>query len=251
MIKRYTAILLAVCAFTAAASAQLKPKTKAEYDALNKMFSATNLDERIAAGEEIIAGFANTDFKSVVLFTIADAYSRKNDDAKTIVYGERALEADPKDYQASLLLATVIARKIRENDLDKDERLAQAEKYAKQAMDIIPTAPKPNAQMTDDQWAESKKDLMADGSQALGMVAMVRKKYDEAVTDFKASVEGAKTPDPAAMVRLAQAENKAGKYDDAIAMAEKVMAIPDVNPSIKQFAQAEKVRAFQGKQTAK
>jgi tetratricopeptide (TPR) repeat protein len=105
-----------------------------------------------------------------------------------------------------------------------------------------------NAQVTDEQWADMKKDLMGDAHQALGMVAMVRKKYDDAVTEFKAAVEGPKTPDPAAMVRLAQAENKAGKYDDAIAMAEKVMAIPDVNPSIKQFAQAEKVRAAMGKQ---
>jgi hypothetical protein len=49
---------------------------------------------------------------------------------------------------------------------------------------------------------------------------------------------------------LAQADNKAGKYDDAIANADKVMAMPNLAPAFKQFAQAEKVRAFQNKQAA-
>jgi tetratricopeptide (TPR) repeat protein len=225
-----------------------KPKTKAEFDALNAMFGATDPDARIKAGEDVIANFANTEFKSIVFFTIADAYGKKNDDVKMIVYGERALEADPNNFQASLLLSQGIARKVRDNDLDKDERLNQAEKYANQALASISSAQKMNAQMTDEQWADAKKDLTADAHQALGMVAMGRKKYDVAVTEYKAAVDGAHTPDPVAMVRLAQADNKAGKSDDAIAMADKVMAIPDVNPSVKQFAQAEKVRALQAKQ---
>jgi tetratricopeptide (TPR) repeat protein len=227
-----------------------RPKTKAEYDALNKMFTATTPDARIEAGEEIITNFEKTEFKSIVFYTIADAYAKKNDSVKMIVYGERALEADPTNYQASLLLANGIARGVRENDLDRDERLNQAEKYANQALAAIPTAPKMNTSLTDQEWADAKKDLAADGHTALGMVAMGRKKYDVAVTEFTQAITGAHAPDPVAMVRLAQADNKVGKYDDAIANAEKVMAMPDIPASIKQVAQAEKVRAFSAKQAA-
>jgi tetratricopeptide (TPR) repeat protein len=256
MTKRTFAAALGLAALAGALCAQDKqpagprPKTKAEYDALNKMFTATDPDAKIAAGEEVIENFEKTEFKSIVFFMIADAYSKKKDDVKTIVYGERALEADPKNYQAALLLAQTIAVKVRENDLDRDERLNQAEKYAKLALDVVPGAPKMNASMTDEQWADSKKDLMADAHQYLGIIAMDRKKYDVAVAEYSEAVNSAHTPDPAAIVRLAQADNKAGKYDDAIANADKVMAMPNLAPAFKQFAQAEKVRAFQSKQAA-
>jgi tetratricopeptide (TPR) repeat protein len=250
MTKRSFATALALLALSLDLSAQLKPKTKGEYDALNKMFSATTPDDRIAAGEEVIANFEKTEFKSIVFFTIAQAYVAKKDEVKALVYGERALEADPKSYQAALMMAQLIAVKVRENDLDKEERYKDAEKYANQALANIPAATKPNATLTDAQWEDEKKNLMADAHQYLGIVAMGRKKYDVAVTEFSAAVDGAHDPDPAAIVRLAAAQNKVGKYDEAIANADKVMAIPNVAPSIKQFAQAEKVRAFTAKQAA-
>jgi tetratricopeptide (TPR) repeat protein len=250
MTKRSFATALALLALSMDLSAQLKPKTKAEYDALNKMFSATTPDDKIAAGEEVIANFEKTEFKSVVFFTIAQAYVAKKDDVKAIVYGERALEADPKSFQAALMMAQLISVKVRENDLDKEERFKDAEKYANQAIANIPAATKPNASLTDAQWEDEKKNLTADAHQYLGIVAMGRKKYDVAVTEFSAAVDGAHDPDPAAIVRLAAAQNKIGKYDEAIANADKVMAIANVAPSIKQFAQAEKVRAFTAKQAA-
>ncbi len=227
-----------------------RPKTKAEYDALSKMLAATDPDTRIAAGEDVITNFEKTEFKSFVFYNIAEAYVTKKDDVKAIVYGERALEADPKNFDASLLLARTIASKVRDTDLDRDERLATAEKYSKQALENIPTAAKLNANMTDEQWADAKKDLMAEAHQWLGVIAMDRKQYDVAVTEYGEAVNGAHTPDPAAMVRLAQAYNKVKKYDEAIALTEKVMAIPNLNPTIKQFAQAERVRAFTAKQAA-
>ena len=230
-----------------ALNAQMKPKSQAELTALQAMFNATDVDARIKAGDDILLNFANTDFKPLVLVTIADAYNRKGDNAKMTVYAERAIEADPKNYQAMLMLAQGIASKVRENDLDKDARLTQAEKYANDAIAALKDAPKMNAGMTDDQWNASKKDYIADAHQALGMIATVRKKNDVAVTEYKLAVTGATNPDPAASVRLGQALNKAGQYDEAIAVLDKVMAQPDVNPQIKQFAQAERVRAIQAK----
>lgn len=242
---------LLTLASAALTMAQPRPKSQAEVTALQAMFNATDNDTRIKAGQDVLANFANTDFKSIVLFTIADAYNRKNDTPKMVAYGEQALDADPKNYQAMLLLAQGIAAHVGPDDLDRDKRLAEAEKYANQALAMIPTAPKMNAGMTDDQWNAAKKDYTADARQALGIIAMGRKKYDVAITEFTAAIDAAATPDPATRVRLGQAYNKAGKYDEAIAVLDKVMAAPDVNPAVKQFAQAERVRAVQAKGAAK
>ena len=248
--KKTAFAALLVVAVSAALFGQ-KPKSQAEITALNAMITAQTPDDRIKAGEDVLTNFANTEFKAMVLYTIADAYNRKGDSVKMMVYAERCLEADPKNYQSMLMLAQGIAARVRENDLDKDEQLKKAEKYANDAMAAIQSAAKPNANVTDDQWAAAKKDYTADAHQALGMVATARKKNDVAITEFKAAVDSAAAPDPAASVRLAQAYNRAAKYDEAIAVLDKVMADTNVNPSVKQFAQAERVRAIQGKGAAK
>ncbi len=49
------------------------------------------------------------------------------------------------------------------------------------------------------------------------------------------------------MIRLGAADNQAGKYADAIAVLDKVLAMPDLNPQYKTVAQNEKATAAKGK----
>jgi tetratricopeptide (TPR) repeat protein len=101
--------------------------------------------------------------------------------------------------------------------------------------------------MTDDQWNSAKKDYVARAHQALGLSAMIRKKWDVSIAEFKTAIESSDKPDPATQVRLASAYDAAGKYDEALAILDKLMAQTDLHPSIRQYAQAERVRAMQGK----
>src|SRR5437879_5256100 len=110
-------------------------------------------------------------------------------------------------------------------------------------MEIVKDAPKPNPQITDDQWNEAKKQYTAQGHEALGYAAMARKNYDVAISEMKLALADA--PDPVTMVRLAAVYDQTNKPDDALALLDKVMAMQDLHPSIKQYAQAEKVRATQ------
>ena len=212
------------------------------------MAGCASADERIAAAQNVLAKFADTEFKPLMLLTIAQSYQAKGDSDNTIVYAERVLkEGDPKNYEALLLLAESYAQRTREFDLDKEDKLAKADKYANDALEALKTAQKPNPQIPDDQWNSIKKDLVARGHQALGLSAMVRKKYDVAIAEFKTAVDGSDKPEPATQVRLASAYDAAGKYDDALPILDKLMAQPDLHPAIRQFAQAERVRAMQGK----
>lgn len=226
----------------------LQPKSKGELEALQAAFGAQDPDTKIKAAEACLVKYADTQFKSILLLMIAQSYQQKGDGDNAIIYAERVLkEGDPGNYQAKLMLAELIAQRTKEFDLDKDEKLGQVEKYANGAMEDLKTAAKPNPQITDDQWNAAKKDMTSQAHQALGMAAMLRKKYDVAITEFKTAVEAASTPDAATQVRLATALEATGKYDDAIAILDKVMAAPDVHPAVKQYAQAERVRAMQAK----
>ena len=227
------------------------PKSKGEQEALVAMFNAQGKpDDEIAAAEALLTKYADTDFKDTALFFEATAYQQKNDVEKAQLFAERALAANPKNFQASLMLSEMIAQHTRENDLDKEEKLAKAEKYGNDTIATLNAAAKPNPQITDQQWDEAKKDLIARTHDALGMAALVRKKYDVAINEFKMSVEGAAHPEPAYEVRLATAYNAAGKYDDAIATADKVMAEAETPTQIKQVAQSIRAGATVAKQKA-
>jgi hypothetical protein len=153
-----------------------------------------------------------------------------------VVYAERTLEADPKNFQVMLMLASGIAQRTREHDLDREEKLGRAEKLANQAIEISKTATKPNPQLSDADWESAKKDVAAQGYEALGQIAMVRKKTDVAAQNWKTALDTAANPDPGTMVRLANAYNQMNKPDEAIAVLDKLNTLPDVHPQIKAAA---------------
>ncbi len=235
----------------AAVQKQPRPKSQKEAEAVMAIFNATDPDARIKAAEELITKYADTEFKALALQLAAVSCQQKNDFEKMAIYAERTLEADPKNYMAMLMLASGIAQRTREFDLDREEKLTRSEKYARDAQALIKTSPKPRPDITDEQWESAKKDFYAQAHESLALGAMVRKKYDVAIEEFKTAISISSTPDPATMVRLGAAYNLAGKHDDAIAVLDKVMTMADVHPQIKQFAQAEKVRAVQAKGGAK
>jgi tetratricopeptide (TPR) repeat protein len=223
----------------AAAQTGPSPKSPEELKALQALFGAAGKpDEIIAAAENVLDKFPKTDFKDTVLFMEADAYRQKGDKEKMQIYAERTLETNPKQFQADLMLAESIVQSTREHDLDRDEKLTKADKYANDAIAVITVAAKPNPQLTDAQWEEFRKDLIAQAHDALGMSALDAKKFDKAIAELKLAAEGAAHPEPAYSVRLASAYQGAGKYDEAIATAEKVMNDPTNPPQIKSVAQA-------------
>ena len=218
---------------------QPAPKSKSEVEALQALQAAAgDPDKSIAAAENLITKFADTEFKAIALYIEADAYQRKGDWDHMLIYAERVLEASPGDFRAMLMLANYYATRTRENDLDREEKLGKAEKYANQVIENMKTAPKPNPQITDEQWADARKDTTAEGYNAIGLANLTRKKYDVAAANFKSAVDANSQPEPAYMVREASALQSAGKNDEAIALCDKVTAIPNLHPQIKTVAAA-------------
>ena len=228
--------------FTSPVAKQPAFKSKEEQDAAILMFQAMqapDADARIKTCDSFLQKFPDSEFKPVTLYFLTLSYQNKNDYEKTLTYGEATLKADPGNYQTMLLLAQLVAARTRENDLDKEEKLKTAEKYANQALEALKTAPRPNPNVGDAQWELAKQDLTAQAYAAYALIALAQKKIDVAIEQFQKSLATSPEPDPSTMVRLANAQAQVGKYDEAIATLEKVSAMPDVHPSVKQIAQKE------------
>lgn len=230
--------------------AQQNQPSPDELKALQAIVNATTVEARVAAVDSFVKSFPKSEYRPVALTMAAEAYEVGGNVTKAIIYYQQVLEVSPKDYNAMLMLAAETARTTREFDLDKEEKLTKAEKYAKDGMALIPSAAKPNPQLTEEQWTNMKKDDQARGHEALGLIAMARKKYDAAASEFKTATETASEVQPATFIRMGGAYTDAGKPDQAIAALDKVLAMPNLPDQIKQIAQSEKARAEKAK-TAK
>jgi tetratricopeptide (TPR) repeat protein len=213
-------------------------KSQGESDAVIALMTqaqGSNWDGVIKAADDLVTKYSDTSFKEIALYLEATAYRQKRDNEKAQIYCERVLDMNPKHYNAALMLGEILAITTRENDLDKEEKLTRAEKLLNDSIANVQAAPKPNPQLTDAQWDEGKKQIAAEAHNDLGLVALTRKKYDGAVTEFRTAQE--MDPQPAFQVRLASALQSSGKNDDAIAICDKLLADPNLHPQIKAVAE--------------
>lgn len=216
------------------------PKSAAENNAIIALFKEQDPDKQIKDAEDILTTYPDTDYKAQMLLIEAQAYNAKRDYPKAIAVGEQSLEADPSNYESLLLLADIYSRTAKPTDLNLNDNLTKAEKYAKDALADIDKAQKPKAELPDAQWAEIKTGQQAQAYLALGFIAVLRKKFDDAKTDFTKSVS--LYPDPLTMLYIGRAYGNVKQYDDAMGWDDKALASPNVPDPIKNYANNDKTR---------
>ncbi len=173
---------------------------------------------------------------------LAQAYHYKNDDPKAISIGEQSLEGDPNSYEALLLMSEIYSRSTRTTDLDKDDRLAKADKYANQALDLIPKAVKPSANISDADWAQAQGAEKQRAYLSMGYASIVAGKPTDADASFQKAFD-IFSPDPIELIRIGRAYAQGAKnYDEAIKWDDKAVTIPCAPDQIKGLATQDKTR---------
>jgi tetratricopeptide (TPR) repeat protein len=214
-----------------------RPKSPDELKALQAWqaaLQANDADAIIKAVDDIVTRFPNTDFKSMVLETEAEAYKQKADWAKAQIYADMALTANPQSFQAALMLADIPAKHTGEHDLDKEESLTKAEGYAHKAIELVTAQAKP-PQFSDEQWSDYQKQIVGQAQDDLGLISGNRKNWDSAIAAFKTAI--AATAEPAYKVHLANALMQNGKLDDALGVCDQILTEPKLHPQIKAASQ--------------
>lgn len=219
-----------------------QPKSQKERDALMKVQTAAqsnNADQELQAIDYVLENFDNTDYKVMLLTMGMEAAQAKGDAAKSSVYADRLIEADPNNIAARVLQAESIAQRTRENDLDKEQSLKRVDELASKGLDLLKNTTAPPQGMNDQQWADQKKQLTSEAHDAMGQAADLRKNYPEAIKHYQEALEAQPT-NSVATARLAKAYVGSKQYDEAIATADKVAAMADAPAVVKQFAQQQK-----------
>ncbi|MGA2185659.1 MAG: tetratricopeptide repeat protein [Bryobacteraceae bacterium] len=250
--RKTTAILAALTGIVLLAGAAWgqnapRPKSQKELDGLKAIDASPSIDVKLQKIDDFLAAFADSDYRLILLDTAVGMTADKNDYPLAMAWGQRDLDVNPNSYIAMLSLATVTAANTKEFDLDKDQKLAQADKWANGALDALKTAPRP-FHIPEEKWPDAKKFYQSSCHQALGLIAMARKKFDAAAAEFQTAFDI--LPEANYMVRVGDANVKAGKYDNAIAAFNKVLAMPGLTPVVKQITENKKRDALRRKGVA-
>ena len=257
---RYSRILALVAALSVAAgmlAAQSasptppKPKGKKEVEAVRAMYAAQNPDEQIAKAQDFINKFADSDFRGSAFYVMAAASDLKRDLDNVVVYGEQAIKADPMNFGSMALMSKAIAQSTKKFDLDKADKLARADKLAKDAIELSKKAPKPNPELTDEQWTAAVKDIVEPAYEGLAFESLAKEDYAGCAENFKLAVANMSQLEPALLVRAGHCSLMAKKYDDAIASFDQAINAPNSVDVIKKVATQEKMQAVQAKSANK
>lgn len=201
-------------------------KTAEEGTAYQAVVSNPDLAAAEAAAKDFEAKYPQSELSNVVYQRLMYRYQQANNAEKTVEMGRKALQSDGDNPMVLVNVATVLAERTRETDLDRDQRLAEAMKDAQHTLDgmgnWLATAPG----ITDAQANGIKPVLASMAQAAMGLVETTRKNPAEAEKHYQASVElNPAQPDPLNWLRLALARDQQKKYTDALTAANRAVEL--------------------------
>jgi tetratricopeptide (TPR) repeat protein len=206
------------------------PPVNPEEDAAFKAFDAmplTDGDKRIKAGEEFVQKYPQSRYLPPVYSVLVKLYLQANEIQKMQDVGEKDVALAPNDVQTLAILGQTLPRAWNPKMPNAAAQLDKAEKFAKSAIELTPTIPKPDG-LTDEKFATAKNQTLAMAHGGLGLVYFRRGKYAEAIPEFEesAKVDPDPQPDPVIYYVLGIAEEKTSHFDGAVAAFTKCASIP-------------------------
>jgi tetratricopeptide (TPR) repeat protein len=222
---------------------QPQAKTQEEYKAFQEAYAVTDPAAAEKAADDFAAKYKNSELRGLLYQRSMSLYQNANNAEKTVEAGRKTLQADSTNPIALVMVATVLAERTRDSDLDRDQRLAEATADAQKALQNIdtgllipPGTPQPQVDGT-------KKILTSMAWAALGTVDAARNNYASAETNLRKAVElNTVQPDAVTWLRLSVVLDHEKKYGDAMAAANKALELSPPGSPQATLAQQERDR---------
>lgn len=204
-------------------------KTQPEFDAYKAAVTSATPETTEKAADDFATKFPESEIRILIYKQAMRGYQNANNVDKTIDMGRKCLTFDPDDPEALVDVAQAIAEKTRSTDLDKDQKYAEAQKYAEKALQTVDTDLMANPGTPQEQIDQAKASLRSAAYSVLGTISYnkdTKADYATAEGYLRKSIDALPSqPDPVAMLRLSIALDKQDRYTDALAEINKVVAI--------------------------
>ncbi len=219
-----------------------QPKTQAEYDAYKAAAALTAPAQLEAAATDFAQRFPDSELRSILFQQAMGLYQQANNPGKTLEMARDALKYDPGNAVALLTAAQVLAERTHDSDLDRDDRLAEANADARSALQNAgEIAPPTN--LTPEQFAAALAEIRGTAHEVLATVAFKKQDYATAIQEYNiAASEEKEHTDAVVWLRLSVAHDKAGDYATAAGIIQRAIAASEPGSQIRQLAEQEQSR---------
>lgn len=157
----------------------------------------------------------------------ANAYQQKGDYEHVVEYGDKSLKLKGDNLLTLIIMASMLPQPqlMKGGEGDKEKKLAQAESYANEALQLIDRLPKqPNE--TDQDLQKRKAQIAREPHSALGLVHLQRSgmglqgpdkdELAKAEQEYQMAVSLGDRPNPQDYYRLGEAREQERKWDGAV-----------------------------------
>jgi tetratricopeptide (TPR) repeat protein len=222
-------------------------KTKPEYDAYNAAVATQSDPVAFAkAADDFAAKFPDSELRILLFKTSMRAAQNANNAEQMSAAAEKVLKIDPDDPEALVGAAEVIAEHTRDTDLDKDQRWAEAQKYALRATETIDTDIAIPAGTPQEKIDAYKGFVRSSAYSVLGTIYFSQEKYPDAENYFRKSIDALPSqPDSVVVLRLAIALDKQNKYPEALKEANRAVELTQESTAAGKLARQERDRLVQ------
>jgi tetratricopeptide (TPR) repeat protein len=226
---------------------------KAEEAAYKNVLAAQGGDPsaEIPVGEDFITKFPTSRYVNGVYGMLTTAYYSTGNTDKMFAAGAKALELNPDNVDVLALLAMAIPRRMKPAQPDFNDQIKNAEKYARHAIELMPSLPKPPT-VDDATFEKAKNDKLSLAHSGLGLIDLnVKKNYEEARNELTQAVQLASNPDMVDYYLLGTADAQASYMNGAIAAYDKCAQSGPLQAQCKSREEAVKKDAASGQKLSR
>lgn len=192
------------------------PKEEAAYKSFYDMNPSTAEDyqSEIKAGEKFLTDYPQSRYREAVYGKLSTAYFKVGQVEKMCDAADKALALNPDDLSVLTQVGWMIPHASPATP-NYDQDLAKAEQYEKHSLELLNTLPKP-ANLTQDQFDQSKKAALSESHSGLGLVYFREKKFELSSAEMAEATTVATDSDPTDFFVLGLDDEYLQKYADSV-----------------------------------
>ncbi len=227
----------------AAAPKTPQPKTKEEYDAYVAAAQQADPNQLLTAADQFAQKFPDSQLRELLYERAMTMFQQQNNPEKEIEAGRKAIALDPTNPIPLIHVSSALVEVTRDSDLDKEQRYAEAAKDAQTAIDNIDTGLHVPPNVTPQQLAAVKSNIVTTAYETLGVIDMNKQDFAAAETQLKKAVDASKDqPVARVFLRLSVVQDNQKKYAEALDSANKALQYSQAGTAENNLAKQQQAR---------
>lgn len=194
-----------------------QPPAVTDISAIQEILQTADPVQRLALVEKFLTDFPQSPYRAHAFLAAAEAYRLQSNFAKAIEYGGRALELNPRNALALILVADSLSEGSQPSQPEFNDNMKKAEDYSRQALTALPeffASQQRNPNVPAEQYKLQEDYIEAQVHATLGYIYLRRDDFPAAEEELKMATDlNQLRPNSADFERLGLVQVQQKKYD--------------------------------------